>query len=75
MHKQQNSKSTDSLAPKENSPSENSPAHGNTKIVVVRARMIFWEERFAFLGKLFFSRAVFCENNMEIMCVLKDPGP
>ena len=44
-------KSTDSLAPKENSPSENSPAHGNTKIGVFRARLIFWEEWFAFLSQ------------------------
>ena len=43
MHKQQNSKSTDSLAPKENSPSEVSPAHGYAKIGVFRARGKFGE--------------------------------
>ncbi len=52
MHKQQNSNSTDSLAPKENSPSEKSPAHGNTKIDFFRARGIFWEEQFAFLSHM-----------------------
>ena len=45
-------KSTDSLAPKENSPSENCPAHGNTKIDMFRARGIFLEEQFAFLRNM-----------------------
>ncbi len=46
MYKQQIPKSTDSLAPKENSPSENFPAHGNAKIGVFRGGGTFWEEGF-----------------------------
>ena len=78
MHKRQNPKSTDSLAPKENSPSENSPAYGNTKIDVFRARRIFLGRTVCFPEPYvasYFSRAVLCENNVEIRRVLKDIGP
>ncbi len=70
-------KSTDSLAPKENSPSENSPAHGNAKIDVFRARGdIFGRTVYCYETYVasYISRAVFWENNMEIMRVLKDIG-
>ena len=52
MYKQQNSKSTDSHAPRENSPPENSPGHGNVQIDVFRARGTFWEERFIIMSHM-----------------------
>ena len=52
MQKRQNSESADALAQKENWPSEMSPGHGNVKIGVFRARVIFWEERSAFLSHM-----------------------
>ena len=35
--------------PKENTASENSPGRGKVKIHIFRARVTFWETRFAFL--------------------------
>jgi len=46
------SKSSGSLAQKENTSSENSPGHGNAKNLKIRARGYFWETRFIFLGHM-----------------------
>ena len=47
-----NTKSTDTVAQKDNSPLEKCPGHGNVKIGVFRPRRTFWEEYFIFLSHM-----------------------